>query len=144
MTPSGIEPATFRFVAQHSTLTSPQDILLFYIICCVIRQHAVALWAEGLRYKLEEGRGFDSRLCHWHNPWGRTVSLGSTQPGGKGGLCVGLTTLSPSCADCREIWETRHRGALWPCTGIPYLYLSYVMQNKGECIAEYMYLIATY
>jgi len=23
--------------------------------------------------------------------------------GGKGGRCVGLTTLPPSCADCREI-----------------------------------------
>jgi len=26
-------------------------------------------------------------------------------PGGKGGRCVGLTTLPPSCADCLEIWE---------------------------------------
>jgi len=25
--------------------------------------------------------------------------------GGKGGRCVGLTTLSPSCADCHEIWK---------------------------------------
>jgi hypothetical protein len=25
--------------------------------------------------------------------------------GGKGGRCVGLTTLPPSCADCLEIWE---------------------------------------
>jgi len=24
--------------------------------------------------------------------------------GGKGGRCVGLTTLLPSCADCLEIW----------------------------------------
>ena len=38
---------------------------------------------EALRYK-PEGRGFDSRWCHWnfywHNPSGRTVALGSTQP----------------------------------------------------------------
>jgi len=26
-------------------------------------------------------------------------------PGGKGGRCVGLTTLPPSCADCLEIWD---------------------------------------
>jgi hypothetical protein len=26
-------------------------------------------------------------------------------PGGKGGRCVGLKTLPPSCADCHEIWE---------------------------------------
>jgi hypothetical protein len=46
----------------------------------------------------------------WHNPSGRTMALGLTQPltemstrnifGGKGGRCVGLTTLPPSCADC--------------------------------------------
>jgi len=26
-------------------------------------------------------------------------------PGGKGGRCVGLTTLPSSCAECLEIWE---------------------------------------
>jgi hypothetical protein len=26
--------------------------------------------------------------------------------GGKGGRCLGLTTLPPSFADCLEIWET--------------------------------------
>jgi hypothetical protein len=38
----------------------------------------VAQLVEALRYK-PEGRGFDSR-CDWHNPFGRTVALGSTQP----------------------------------------------------------------
>jgi len=42
------------------------------------------------------------------------MALGSTRPpiemsarntGGKGGRCVGLTALPPSCADCLEIWE---------------------------------------
>ena len=56
-------------------------------------------------------------VFHWYNPSSRTLALGSTQPlnrneyqeyflGGKGGRCVGLTTLPPSCADCLEIWET--------------------------------------
>ena len=46
---------------------------------------------------------------------GRTMTLGLTQPltensiriisWGKGGRCVGLKTLSSSCADCLEIWE---------------------------------------
>ena len=51
-----------------------------------------------------------------HNPSGRIVALGSTQPltemstrniswGGKGGRCVGLTILPPLCADSLEIWE---------------------------------------
>jgi hypothetical protein len=52
----------------------------------------------------------------WRNPSGRTMALELTQTlnrneyqeyflGGKGGRCVGLTALTPSCADCLEIWE---------------------------------------
>jgi len=44
------------------------------------------------------------------------MALGLTEPlnrneyqerflGGKGGQCVGLTTLPTLCADCLEIWE---------------------------------------
>jgi len=57
-----------------------------------------------------------------HNPSGRTMALGSTQPltemstkniswGSKGGRCVGLI-LPPSCADCLEIWESQPPGTL--------------------------------
>ena len=53
-------------------------------------------------------------IFHWHNPSGRTVALGSTQPptemstrnipwGGKDGRCVGLTTLPPFM--CRLSWN---------------------------------------
>jgi hypothetical protein len=51
-------------------------------------------------------------IFHWHNPSGRTMALGSTQPltemrtrflGGKGGRCVGLTTLPPSCRLSRNL-----------------------------------------
>ena len=35
--------------------------------------------------------------------------------GGKGGRCVGLT---PSCADCLEIWEPQPPGTLRACNGI--------------------------
>jgi len=38
--------------------------------------------------------------------------------GGKGGRCVGLTTLPPSCADCLEIWEPQPPGTLRACPGI--------------------------
>jgi hypothetical protein len=38
-------------------------------------------------------------------------------PGGKGGRCVGLTTLPPSCADCLEMWALQPRGTLWACPG---------------------------
>jgi hypothetical protein len=56
-------------------------------------------------------------IFYWH-PSGRTMALRSTQPltemssrtmswrgGGKGGRCIGLTTLSPSYAKCLEILE---------------------------------------
>ena len=39
-------------------------------------------------------------------------------PGGKGRRCVGLTTLSPSCANCLEISETQTPGTLRVCNGI--------------------------
>jgi hypothetical protein len=39
-------------------------------------------------------------------------------PGGKGGQCVGLTTLPPSCADCLKIWEPQTPGTLRACQGL--------------------------
>jgi len=39
------------------------------------------------------------------------------QHGGKGGRCVRLTTLPPSCADCLEIWEPQPLGTLRACPG---------------------------
>ena len=38
--------------------------------------------------------------------------------GGKGGRCVGLTTLPSSCANCLEIWERQPPGTLQACNGI--------------------------
>jgi len=38
--------------------------------------------------------------------------------GGKGGRCVGQTTLPPSCADCLEIWEPQLPGTLRACPSL--------------------------
>ena len=80
---------------------------------------AVAQVDEALRYK-PEGRGFDSRCCHWNfsltysflHLYGPGVNSASNRNEnqeyfleGKGGRCVGLTTLPPSCADCLYIWN---------------------------------------
>jgi len=59
-------------------------------------------WSNWLRHC-----GFDSRWRH----------------SGKGGRCVKMTTLPPSCADCLEIWEPQPPGTFRACTGIVYLYL---------------------
>jgi len=45
-------------------------------------------------------------IIYLPNHTSRTVGLGLTKcliEMGKGGRCVGLTTLPPSCADCLEI-----------------------------------------
>jgi len=64
-------------------------------------------------------------IFHWHNPsaalwlWGRLSLWHKWVPdillGGKGGRCIGLTTLPPSCADCHEIWEPQPPGTLRAC-----------------------------
>jgi len=63
-----------------------------------------------------------SFIFHWHYPSVRTMALKSTQKwvsghfvGGKGGRCVGVTTLPPSGADCSEIWERQPVGTLRVC-----------------------------
>jgi hypothetical protein len=72
--------------------------------------------------------------------------------GGKGGRCVGLTALPPSCADCLNIWEPQIPGALRFCRGmyrdcftftftsdwqiegvIPYYFLSVSLTNSQDC-----------
>ena len=78
----------------------------------------VAQLVEALLYK-PEGRGFDSRWRHWnftstYSFWphyGPGVDSASNRNAyqeyflrGKGGRCVRLTTLPPSCVDCFEIW----------------------------------------
>jgi hypothetical protein len=71
-------------------------------------------------------------IFQWHNPSCPTMALVSTQPvtneyqecflGGKGGRCVVLTNLPPSCADCLEIWEPQ---PLRPVIGLRYFNLSW-------------------
>jgi len=37
---------------------------------------------------------------------------------GKGGRCIGLTTLQPSCANCLEIWDPQPPGILRAYPGL--------------------------
>ena len=69
--------------------------------------HNVSQLFQALRCK-PEGRGFVSFRPHYV-PGVESASNGIESQEyflvGKGGRCVGLTTLPPSCADCLEIWE---------------------------------------
>ena len=75
----------------------------------------MAQLVEALRYK-PEGRVFNSQWFHWNfsptQHYGPGVDSASNRNEyqeyflkGKGGRCVGLTTLSHLCADCLEIWD---------------------------------------
>ena len=94
-------------------------------------EYAVVHLVEALRYK-PEGRGFDSRCCHWNIPltesfrphYGPGVDSASNRNeyqeyflGCKDGRCVGLI-FPPSCADLLEIWERHPRGTLRACPGL--------------------------
>jgi hypothetical protein len=71
--------------------------------------------SAGLQWRSSLKHCATSRIFHSLNRSGRTISLGLTQPQaeintwdvswweGKGGRCVGLTTLPPSRADCLEV-----------------------------------------
>jgi len=113
------------------------NYILWFALYCILPStfvvwgHAVAQLVEAPCYK-PEGCGFDSVVSldffHWHNPSGRTMALGSTQPltemstrnaswGWRQPLrrAENLTTL---CADCLEIWEPQPPGTLRACPGL--------------------------
>ena len=56
--------------------------------------------------------------------------------GGKGGRCLGLTTLPPSCADCLEIWEPHSPGTLRACNGIACFLKGTVVHSRACTNAE--------
>jgi len=47
-----------------------------------------------------------TEMSTWNISWGE---------GGKGGRCIGLTTLAPSLADCPETLEPQPPGTLRAC-----------------------------
>ena len=118
----------------------------------------MAQYVEALHYK-PEGRGFDSRWCHWNfsltysfRPhYGPGVDSGSNRNeyrgyllGGKGGRCVGLTTLPPSCAGCLEIWEPQHPGTLRDCNGIALpFYLAHPEKIRRPCMGFDEFFVET-
>ena len=77
-------------------------------------------------------------------PWSRLnflteMSIRGISWGGKGDRCVGLTTLPPSCAGCREIWEPQSPGNLRACPGLyrdcfAFSLLFLTFRHRASCI----------
>ena len=61
--------------------------------------------------------------------------------GGKGGQCVGLTTLPPSCADCPEIWKPHPPRTLWACPGLQWDYFTFYILPLREDSSAFMYRV---
>jgi hypothetical protein len=72
------------------------------------------------------------------------MALGLTQPltemRGKGGRCVGLTTLPLSCADFVEIWEPQPPGTLRACPGLYRDISTYTEKKEGQGTRNINYL----
>jgi hypothetical protein len=86
-------------------------------------------------------------IFHWQNPSFRTMALGLTQPltemstrniswRGKGGRCVGLTNLPPSCAECLEIWDPQTPGILRPVMVLLYLFTVPLHTMKAHLVVD--------
>jgi hypothetical protein len=80
-------------------------------------------WCSWLRHRATSrnvvGSILESLWCHWN--FSLTQSFQPHYgifPAVKGGRCLGLTTLPPSCADCLEIWEPHPPRKFRFCTGI--------------------------
>jgi len=68
-----------NYIFHHFTgITSTYELceLKFSLRYCKFYYGSTVV--KALCYK-SEGRWFDSRCCHWHNPSDRTMALGSTQ-----------------------------------------------------------------
>jgi hypothetical protein len=61
-------------------------------------------------------------------PWDRLTEIFSV---GKGGRCVGLTTLPP-CPDCHEIWEPQPPGLSRLVTRI--VFTAYLMKKLSKSV----------
>ena len=67
-----------------------------------------------VRFPMESLEFFiDVILSVTYGPGIDSVSNRNEFPDGKGGWRMGLTTLSPSCADCHEMWEPQPPGTIW-------------------------------
>ena len=108
--------------------------------------YTVAQLVEALLYK-SEGRASDISLTESFRPhcgswdW---LNLNRNEyqehfMDGKGGRCVGMTTLPSSCANCLEIWDPQPSWALWACNRPDQGFLYLCLQLWGQSNLCYLY-----
>jgi hypothetical protein len=117
-----------RVLYNTIRITSWQLTCLIWWTCmCFPWGHAMVQLPEALRYTAE-GSVFDSRWGHWHYDPGVDSASDRNEYqeyflGVKGGRCVRLITLPPSCADFLKSWSFNRLEPSEPlcsCTGIAY------------------------
>jgi len=69
------------------------------------------------------------------------VGGGGGGGGGKGGRCLCLITLSPSYADCLEIWEPEPPGTLMTCSRNCFTFYTHIFVGiTGVILKKYHYV----
>ena len=65
-------------------------------------------------------------------------------PEGKGGRCVRVTTLPPSCAECLEIWSLNRSEPFWPhrpvigiALPLPFTFIKIKADDSSEALSYY-------
>ena len=107
------------------------------------------------RYQYKGGR-FDSRRrplkcllsqCFRLQYAPEAVSVSNTNEyqeyflGGKGGRCLGLTTLPPSCTDCLEMWEPQTPGSLRGYSGFALPVPVYFSTSRWPLLISYQLFV---
>jgi hypothetical protein len=141
----GAVPKAGRSRARFPTVSLELFIDILFLVGAQWLRHCAT--NRKVAGSIPDGVGF----FHWHNPSGRTMSLGPTQPltemstrnisWGKGGRCVGLTTLPLATFMCRLSWNLgastswNPQGMSRPVMGLLYLFFTpeaiYIQMSKS-------------
>ena len=114
--------ATTKDLLHH---TNPVNEIIHYFLN---KGHAVTQFVEGTALQVGRSRArfpMVSLTQSFQPHYGPGVDSASNRNeyqeyflGGKGGRCVGLTTLPPSGDDCLKIWESQPPGTHKSCPGM--------------------------
>jgi len=125
---------THKETSRPTTLLYLRTAVAQWLRCCATNRKVAGSIPDGF-----------IGIFHWHNPFDRTMALGSTQPltemstrsisRGKGCRCVRLTTLPPSCAVVMKSGNLNFlesSGPLQACNGtdLPFFIILFASSNS--------------